>query len=199
MIWLHPWIFAATLLLLIFPAIGKAGEPRAKTPQPPMKTPPGLPRLNEKILDDPQASEAAAAILEAVYQGKPQPENVRMLVSILRGARMGAGDGWFGPSQTRYTWSWLAAGHGINPAKETISRKAFRGTEADFARLDRDRDGVLSADDFDWSGTSPVTKASQQAKALFDSIDNGDGKVATGRVAQTDEKALRRPRLSDPG
>jgi len=153
---------------------GDAGE---KANQPPTKSTPGLAGLTEKILGDAQAAENAAAVLEAAYQGKPQPENVRMLLCILRGSRMGPGEGWFGPSQTRYTWSWLAAAHGIDPTTKEISRKAFRGTDAEFASLDRDRDGVLSATDLDWSEGSPIAKAGQQAKALFDSIDDGDGKV----------------------
>jgi hypothetical protein len=138
-------IFGFTLLF-ISAAAAHAGE---NSPQAPMKAAPGINDLNEKTLSDPLASEAAAALLEAAYQGKPQPENVRMLLSILRG-RMGANEGWFGPSQTRYTWKWLAAAHGIDSAEQTISRKAFRGSEAAFATLDRDRDEALSAADFDW-------------------------------------------------
>jgi hypothetical protein len=109
---------------------------------------------DEKVLADPQAAESAAAIIEAAYRGKPQPENVRMLLAILRGSKMGPNSGWFGPSQTRYTWKWLAEAHEMNAAAETISRKSFKGTDAAFACLDRDKDGVLSAKDLDWSGKS---------------------------------------------
>ncbi len=147
MITKYRWILGVSLLLTITSAVS-SGEPGDKSP---MKSTQGLAGLDEKILGDPQAAEAAAAILEAAYRGKPQPENVRMLVCILRGSRMGPNEGWFGPSQTRFTWSWLATAHKIDPAKETISRTAFKGTDAAFTCLDRDQDGVLSANDLEWS------------------------------------------------
>jgi hypothetical protein len=77
-----------------------------------------------------------------------------MLVAILLGSHMGAGDGWFHPAQSRYTWEWLAAKHGITP-KEAIARDRFRGPADLFARLDRNKDGVLRADDFDWTPPPP--------------------------------------------
>lgn len=141
------WIFGLGLLFTVTSAV-ISGEPGDKAP---MKSTPGLSALDEKILGDPQAAESAVAILEAAYRGKPQPENVRMLLCLLRGSRMGPNDGWFGPSQTRFTWTWLATAHKIDPAEETISRTAFKGTDAAFTCLDRDQDGVLSANDLDWS------------------------------------------------
>src|ERR1041385_1249058 len=93
------WSFGLCLLLTITSAVS-SGQPGEKSPS---KSPPELSGLDEKILGDKQAAESAAAILEAAYRGKAQPENVRMLLCILRGSRMGPNDGWFGPSQTRFT------------------------------------------------------------------------------------------------
>jgi hypothetical protein len=164
------WIFGLCLLLTITSAVS-SGQPGEKSPdKSPSKSPPELSGLDEKILGDKQAAESAAAILEAAYRGKAQPENVRMLLCILRGSRMGPNDGWFGPSQTRFTWSWLAMAHKIDPAKETISRTAFKGTDAAFTCLDRDEDGVLSANDLDWSDKfkpkdgDPAPKPKQKKK-----------------------------------
>jgi len=150
MLKIRQWTFAIGLLLSTAAAAG-SGERGDNVSQTPMKSTTELAGLDEKILADPQAAESAAAILEAAYRGKPQPENVRMLLCILRGSRMGPTAGWFGPSQTRYTWKWLAAAHEIDPGKGTITRKLFKGTDAAFACLDRDKDGVLSAKDLDWS------------------------------------------------
>jgi hypothetical protein len=155
---IYRWILGGCLLFAVTAAVNSA-EPGEK---PPMKAIPGLADLDEKMLADPKAGETAAALLEAVYRGKPQPENVRMLLCILRGSRMGVGEGWFGPSQTRYTWNWLAAEHKIDPAKDTISRAAFKGSDSAFASLDRDQDGVLSAKDLDFM--PPKKDAGKQPK-----------------------------------
>ena len=61
----------------------------------------------------------------------------------------GEGQGWFHPGQSRYGWEWLASRHGIG-RNGTIGRKAFKGPAEAFDRLDRNRDGVLTAADFDW-------------------------------------------------
>src|SRR5262245_7557785 len=76
-------------------------------------------------------------------------EFVEMASAILSGSRMGPNDGWFHPSRSRHDWNWLATRHGLD-GKGTIARQQFRGPAALFERLDRDGDGVLTADDFDW-------------------------------------------------
>ena len=81
-------------------------------------------------------------------------EFYEMLATILTGAPMGPGGGWFHPSASRYSWEWLAAKHAISP-KEAIPKDKFRGSPELFARLDRNHDGVLRAEDFDWSPPRP--------------------------------------------
>src|SRR5579884_2389666 len=79
-----------------------------------------------------------------------EPEDlewVEMVAAILTG-NLGPGEGWFHPSQSRYGWQWLADKHGVGPQGE-ITRDAFRGPPALFARLDRRGKGVLRAADFD--------------------------------------------------
>jgi hypothetical protein len=77
-------------------------------------------------------------------------ELLEMLIAILGDSGVGPGDGWFRPSEGRYSWAWLADRHGIDP-KEAITKDAFLGRPELFDRLDRNKDGVLRADDFDWS------------------------------------------------
>jgi hypothetical protein len=135
---------------------------------------------------DPQAAgAAAAALLEGAYEGKRPPESVRMLAAVLRGSSMGPGDGWFGPAETRYSWKWLADRCGVDPAEGLISPAAFRGPESSFARLDRNKNGVISEDDLDWSDRNPYVQMSAMANRLFRQINAG----SSGRL--TKEELLR--------
>lgn len=114
--------------------------------------------------------EAAAALLENAYEGERPPEGVRMLAAVLRGSRMGPGDGWFGPAEQRYSWKWLAGRCGVDPAKGGIPRDRFRGSDAWFARLDRDKDGAITPDDLDWSDRSPYLQMSRLVDRLFQKL-----------------------------
>lgn len=82
------------------------------------------------------------------------------ILFVRQGADMGPGDGWFKPSETRYSWKWLSARHGGKPR---ISAKEFDGPPELFTRLDRDRDGFIAAGDFDWSDRSPYVRQLQGA------------------------------------
>jgi hypothetical protein len=128
---------------------------------------PSLPKVDDKLLLDPKTAQAAADLLEAGYQGKQPPEAMRMLLAILRGSRMGAGEGWFGPAQTRFTWPWLASLHGVDPATGAVARTAFKGPDALFTRLDRDKDGQITADDLDWSERSPFVQQTAMVRNWF--------------------------------
>jgi hypothetical protein len=151
-----------------------------------------LPKLDEKAMADDKAADAAAALLEAAYEGKQPPEAVRMLLSILRGPRIGANDGWFGPAETRYTWKWLAKAHGIDPETGSISRKMFRGTEAQFACLDRDKDGRITADDLDWSDKSIYMQQSSFARGWFRKMDSdGSGRLTKEEFLDFFDKAAK--------
>jgi hypothetical protein len=96
----------------------------------------------------------------------------------LRGGQIGPSDGWFGPAENRYSWRWLANHSGVDPQKGVIGRKSFRGSDALFARLDRNKDGAIAPDDFDWSDRSPYVQMSYMTNRLFRKL-NTDG---SGRV-----------------
>jgi hypothetical protein len=112
-------------------------------------------------------------------------EATRMLATILKGDMPDAGTGWFGPSQSKYTWAWLAARHGVEP-DGAIPKAKFDGPTELFDRLDRNRDGKLTAEDFDWSEKSPYWKQAGMANALFRRAD-GD---SNGRVTAEEWAAL---------
>lgn len=125
----------------------------------------------------PEELEKLAEELEKSYDKTQPPESVRMLIAIARGSQMGPGSGWFGPSQSRYSWEWLAKLHDV-PTTESIAPSAFQGKPEFFSRLDRNKDGQLAADDFDWSDRNPYVQQSYLVNRLFRRIDQqGDGRV----------------------
>jgi hypothetical protein len=156
------FLIAGLLAAVVFTGAA-GGQDKKDLPDVQQKVPP----IDAKALEDATAAKAAADLLEAAYEGKTPPEAVRELIAILRGSGTGGGDGWFGPAETRYTWQWLAKLHDIDPEKGVITPQTFRGSEALFARLDRDKDGQITAQDLDWSRTNKSTKPKgNQAKAV---------------------------------
>lgn len=120
---------------------------------------------------------AMAKALENTYAGKQSPESVRMLIAIARGSQMGPGEGWFGPAQTRYDWDWLLQTHGKDAAKG-IAKEQFRGKAQWFARLDRNQDGRITADDLDWSANSVFLQQAMFVNGLFRRMNQkGDGRL----------------------
>lgn len=129
--------------------------------------------------DSPAPQEAALPLaeIEKAYRGSTPPEAVRMLLAIARGSNVGPGEGWFGPAATRYSWKWLAKRHGISES-ETIPADKSLGTAAWFARLDRNRDGQIAAEDLDWSDRNPWVQQAYLVNRIFRRIETtGDGKL----------------------
>lgn len=91
--------------------------------------------------------------------GLRQRDIVKMAEAIAGGSHMGPGEGWFGPTQSRYDWKWLAARFDTDHDGR-ITRKEFKGPAVLFDRLDRNGDGVLTASDLDWSPNSPYVRMS---------------------------------------
>jgi thiol-disulfide isomerase/thioredoxin len=137
----------------------------------------GIPGL-EKVPKNIEEAKVEADRLEKLYAGKTQPESVRMLIAIARGSQMGSGDGWFGPAQKRHDFAWLAKRCGVSP-KAGIPRDKFPGSDAWFARLDRDKSGEIRAEDFDWSERNPYNLFSSALNRIFRQIDvKGSGRIS---------------------
>ena len=128
--------------------------------------------------DDPPAKPSARLTpIQVLEKAWPDhPEWVAMLVDILQGSQLGPGDGWFkkGVAQTRFTLP-AALSTFDKDGDGAISRSEFRGKEGDFVRLDRDRDGLLTEPDFDFS---PHALSPSPGMMLFYMADrDGNGKV----------------------
>src|SRR5262249_32476071 len=106
-------------------------------------------------------------------------EFVEMASAVLKGSDMGPNDGWFRHgSQSRYGWDWLAQRHWINP-DQSLQRKDFKGPPEIFDRLDRNHDGLLKKDDFDWSPMSLYARAGMPSGFWFRWIDtNSNGRIS---------------------
>jgi len=165
---------AIALLFTLFLIAGSAAsEPLPGTPPPPK-----LPVIDATTMSDPKKAAALADALEKEFPAAKRPEAVKMLITILRGDLMNGPGGWFGPAESRFDWKWLAEQHGIDPAKGAITKEKFRGSAALFARLDRDGDGRIVADDFDWSDKNPFVIQSGMVTRTFRRMNSrGDGKL----------------------
>ncbi len=109
-------------------------------------------------------------------QAQERPEWQEMYWDILRGSHLGPNDGWFrtAVSQNKYNWPSTLKRYDANKNGE-IERSEFPSSDVDFARLDRDHNGVLGWSDFDFSAhaltMSPGAMFFNRADA------DGDGKV----------------------
>ncbi len=116
--------------------------------------------------------------LEKAYEGKTAPEGIRMYLAIAKGGRMGPGEGWFGPSQARYSWDWLAKRCDLEADATGLAREAYSGPADGFDRLDRNRDGVITRFDLDWSDENPWVEHAYLVNRLFRQMNKtGDGKL----------------------
>lgn len=101
-----------------------------------------------------------------------QAEIVEMLAALAQGSPPAPGKGWFHEGESRYGWQWLTQRYDQDD-DQTISPNELPSEAAElFARLDRDEDGLLKADDFDWSESAPFVKQSAQARRFFGPLDD---------------------------
>ncbi len=157
----------------------------------------------------PSAPSPAEALAKALDEAWPErPEWLDMYTDILQGSQLGPNDGWFrrAKAQTRFGWE-ASRKRFDHDGDAKIARAEWPGESADFARLDRDHDGALTRDDFDFGphaltaspgmllfyradrdGNGKITR--EEFDALFKKWDTGD----TGFLALSDlQEALRTP------
>ena len=140
--------------------LAAAEEPRSPA------TPTGSPARGE--------AEEIAKILQEAWPDRP--EWLDMYTAILDDEVMGPKYGWFRTAVTQTRFGWEATRKRYDrDGNRRIGRKEFPGSDADFARLDRDRDGALTEVDFDFSNSySPPPPGA----FLFSRLDrDGNGKL----------------------
>lgn len=163
-------------LRLLFVPLLAALTLAAAGAEPPRKV--TLPKLDPDKLGDPKEAAAAVEVVERHFAGGPQPEAAKMLVAILKGSQLNGTDGWFGPAESRYTWAWLAARHGLDAKAKELPKEKFAGPAALFDALDRDGDGAITPSDLDWSDRNPYVMQANMLSRLFRRLDtSGDGKL----------------------
>src|SRR5579872_4118229 len=151
----------------------KAQQPKLGS-LPPLVLPDGV---TPDQLADPKEAKRVAEMFEKQYP-RHRPEAVKMLIDILRGSQLNGTDGWFGPAESRYTLTWLLERNDIDPKEKALPKDKFNGNVALFDRLDRNGDGKITADDFDWSEKSTYVQQASVLNRLFRRIDtSGDGKL----------------------
>jgi hypothetical protein len=124
--------------------------------------------LHESLhADEPSAAGDASAGDTAAEQLTPEAQRIveelrasldkeseaaAMLDDILQGSNLGPEDGWFrlAKAQSRFDWSYASKRYDAD-ADEAIQASEFKGSEQDFGRLDRNKDGVVTDADFDWT------------------------------------------------
>ncbi|HEY4260289.1 MAG TPA: deiodinase family protein [Schlesneria sp.] len=144
-------------------------------------TPADLAALVRGKESSPEELKSVADQLEVAYQGQLVPEAVRMYIALASGSKMTGESGWFGPAQSRFSWTTLATRHGVDP-QSGITTAAFQGQPEWFARLDRNRDGVITAEDLDWSEANSWVQHAYPVNRLLRRLD----KKGSGRLTRED-------------
>jgi hypothetical protein len=139
--------------------------------------------------DPPRPGQLRSVISRLRADGKPQLRHsaewllyrefttqLLLLATDFRGA-MGGG-GWYRPSQSPYGWDWVRQRCDTNGDGE-ITLAEFGAKREWYEALDKNRDGLLTKDDFDWSTDGTLARASAKARSLFDRIDrNSNGQLS---------------------
>ena len=120
----------------------------------------------------------SAEVIKALDEAWPDhPEWVDMLTSILQDDNMTANYGWFrtAVAQSRFDWASSKKRYDRD-GNGQIERAEFPGSDADFARLDHDRNKALTNSDFDFSSSA---LAPSPGAMVFMRLDrDGSGKVS---------------------
>jgi hypothetical protein len=119
----------------------------------------------------------AAEVAQALRESWPDhPEWVDMLTGILEEEPMGPEFGWFRTAKTQTRFDWDATRRRFDRDRNgRVTPQELSASDADFARLDRNRDSVLTPPDFDFAGSS---LAPSPGALVFARVDrDGNGKV----------------------
>ncbi len=165
--------------------------PNATTPAGQLQTPADLEALFRGKESSREELKKIAEQLSATWKDATPPEYIRMLQAIAQGSQMGGESGWFGKGQSRYSWDWLARRHDLGTDdKAAITEAEFRGPKELFRGLDRNGNGRITKDDFDWSDDNSYVEAASLAHRFFRRMDlEGDGRITRDEMLAFFDKA----------
>lgn len=133
---------------------------------------------------------AASSVSHAQFKAPPPEGEWRDMLFAIMAGQMGPSDGWFKPSHTRYGWEWIKKHDADND--RAVSRDEIDLADRAFDRLDRDGDGRLSAVDFDWSESSPLSSKTMMARQwLMRADQDKDNKLSADEWAKLFEQAAK--------
>ena len=123
----------------------------------------------------PEAAARLGQLLDRDWQDRP--EWADMAIALLKGDPDDAG-WWRRGTQSRYHWDWLAEkfDRDYSSVVELAEVPGVAGVDRLLAGLDRDGNGAVAADDFDWSQNSEYLRQRENARGLlarFDADSNG--------------------------
>jgi thiol-disulfide isomerase/thioredoxin len=165
-------------LIALVDIVGSARGDDAKSPPAPWRI--SLEETGKKVADK------VGLGLQSAW--KDPPESVAMLADILRGSQLGPGEGWFrkAVAQTRFDWKTTAERLDRNHDGKIVPEE-YPGARADFGRLDRDHDDVLTKQDFDFSGHALSPSPGAMLFVMADR--DGNGKLTRQEFDQFFEKS----------
>jgi alkylhydroperoxidase family enzyme/thiol-disulfide isomerase/thioredoxin len=163
-------VLAASLAVL-----GPAAAPsRADDPKP--RNLPPMDEASREWLESPGAAAFGKWLAKSLELDPKRPEWLDMFADILQGSQLGPRDGWFrrAVAQTRFEGPALAAKYDKD-GDFALGRGEFPGTSEDFARLDRDGNGVIRGDDIVWP--EHALAPSPGSSLYFEADADSDGRV----------------------
>jgi alkylhydroperoxidase family enzyme/thiol-disulfide isomerase/thioredoxin len=164
---IQQWFRTISTLSLAWGAFTSGASARGDDPQPP---------------PSPGVVASGSSLAKALAEAWPdRPEWLDMYTDILQGSQLGPNDGWFrrALAQTRFGWE-ATRKRFDGDGDGRIARQEFPGTDADFARLDRDHDKALTKTDFDFS--QHALTMSPGAMLFMRADRDGNGKVTRDEI-----------------
>jgi hypothetical protein len=135
---------------------------------------------------NPQLTQRLAEALGRDWGEAGTPEWASMASQVLSGQdTMGFGKGWYQPAQTRHNWKWLRAQFDNSPRDGEIKRQELpkSTTDLQFARLDTDRNGVITSRDLLWVNNH-LMEGYSPSNHLFQRLDAD----SNGRLTRSEMK-----------
>ncbi len=138
--------------------------------------PPTLSPQAREWIDTEASSDFGRWLTDQLARAPEHPEWLDMFAAILKGSRLGPGEGWFATAvaQTRFAPEKVLARFDAD-RDGRLSADEFPSSRPDFQRLDRDSDGAITGPDLSWPEHALTPSAG--ALLFYQADQDGDGRV----------------------